>query len=151
MKIAHSPVYLDTSALTKIYVEEPESDALEAALLGRRDLVVSELCITEIASALARRIREGDLSQRHATKVYGQVATDLANGMFLRADISPDIHREAERLLLSVGRETPLRTADALHAAMAVGHGCRAIVTYDQHLRAAIVAIGTLEVLPEEM
>ena len=44
-----------------------------------------------------------------------------------------------------------MSAADALHAALAVGHGCRAIVTYDQHLRAAIVAIGTLEVLPEEM
>ena len=35
-------VYLDTSALVKLYISEPESSWLDRALRGRRDLIVSD-------------------------------------------------------------------------------------------------------------
>jgi hypothetical protein len=44
---ADAGVYLDSSALAKLYVPDPESNTLEAFLKGRRDLMVSELAITE--------------------------------------------------------------------------------------------------------
>jgi predicted nucleic acid-binding protein len=46
------PVYLDTSALLKLYFPEPLSEELQAALGGRTDLFVSDLVLTEAASAL---------------------------------------------------------------------------------------------------
>jgi prevent-host-death family protein len=52
------PVYLDASALVKLFVPEPESDALNAALIGAGNVVVSDLAVTEMASAIGRRIRE---------------------------------------------------------------------------------------------
>jgi hypothetical protein len=60
--IAGSPVYLDTSALAKLYFPEPESVELDAALVARRDLFVSDLAITELTSATARQMRDGALS-----------------------------------------------------------------------------------------
>jgi hypothetical protein len=39
VKIASSPVYLDTSALAKLYLPESGSDEMEEALFGRRDVI----------------------------------------------------------------------------------------------------------------
>ncbi len=47
-----------------IRVIPEDGAALDAALVGRRDLIVSDLAVTELASAIARRTREGDLSRR---------------------------------------------------------------------------------------
>ena len=52
------PVYLDASALVKLFVPEPESDDLNQALAGLTDVIVSDLALTEMASALGRRTRE---------------------------------------------------------------------------------------------
>ena len=146
VRIASSPVYLDASALAKLYVEEPESDALERALIGRRDVVVSELAITEVTSALARRVRERDLSSRDAGRVHRHILADLSGGEFQRIDLSPDLHRAAERLLLQVGGTAPLRASDALHIALATSIPARAFITYDRRLREAATGMATFEV-----
>ena len=69
MKIASSPIYLDASAVAKIYISEPDSEALESALVGRRDLVVSDLAVTEFTSAIARRVRDAQLAANQAERV----------------------------------------------------------------------------------
>lgn len=66
MRIPGSPVYLDASALAKIYIAEEGSEELEAALLDRRDLIVSDLSVSELTSALVRRVRETELAASHA-------------------------------------------------------------------------------------
>lgn len=101
MRVA-SPVYLDTSALAKIYVAEAESNELESALLGRRDLIVSDLAVTELTSVIARRVREADLSFADAQRLYRRVLGDLAAGDFRLGELTPDVHREAERLLIGL-------------------------------------------------
>ncbi len=69
---ADAGIYIDSSALAKLYVPEPESDALDAILRGRRDLLMSELAITELLSAVARKRREGVLTaaQTYATRCW---------------------------------------------------------------------------------
>jgi predicted nucleic acid-binding protein len=147
VKIASSPVYLDTSALTKLYLPESGSDEMEDALLGRRDVIVSDLAITELTSAVARRVREADLTAAHARRIYQRVLTDIGSGEFRRAEITTDSHREAERLLMGIGRDVPLRAADALHLGMASLLGVRVMVTFDQRMRSAAEALGTLDVI----
>ena len=56
------PVYFDSSALIKLYVPEPGSDELNRSVEGRNDLLVSDLALTEVVSAVARRLREGGLT-----------------------------------------------------------------------------------------
>jgi predicted nucleic acid-binding protein len=60
------PVYLDASALVKLFVPEEESDALNQALAGLTDVIVSDLALTEMASALSRRTREQRLTREEA-------------------------------------------------------------------------------------
>jgi predicted nucleic acid-binding protein len=147
VKIVSSPVYLDTSALAKLYVAEAGSDELEAALIGRRDLIVSELAVTELVSAIARRRRDGELSAPQLDRLYRRIAADVSGGEFLRADLTPSIHREAERLLLRIGSRQPLRAADALHLATAGALGVRTLVTFDVRMTAAARSFGGLDVV----
>ena len=109
MRIDSSPVYLDTSALAKLYVPETGSDELEAALLGRRDLIVSDLALTELTSAVVRRAREGAMREADVARVFRRALRDLTAGEFLRAELTGNVHREAERLLLGLGARVPLR------------------------------------------
>ena len=145
MKIVSSPIYLDTSAVAKVYISEPDSVALESALVGRRDLVVSELTVTELTSAIARRVRDGRLAASHAERVYRRILQDMNAGEFHRTELTAAAHREAERLLMGLGRRVALRAADALHLALAALAGARVLITFDRHMTTAATALGTFE------
>lgn len=140
------PVYLDASALVKLIVDEPESDALNDALREAREVIVSDLALTEAASALGRRRREGRLSAAEATRLYG-VAERLATRSARSVETTPPVHRRAERLLLT--SRAPLRALEALHLALAVDVEAATLVTYDARLAEAAVAHG-LVVVPAE-
>jgi len=135
------PIYLDASALVKLYLPEPMSDQVNRALVGRRDLLVSDLAVTEIVSSLARRVREGSVTRLAVTRVHRGVLGHLAAGVFQRIDLLPTTHRQAERLLLSLG-QTPLRAADALHLALALAGEAFSIATFDQRLAEASRVVG---------
>jgi uncharacterized protein with PIN domain len=55
------PVYVDASALVKLYFPDSDSARLNRRLAGRRDFVASDLAVTEVVSSLARRQRDGML------------------------------------------------------------------------------------------
>lgn len=135
------PLYLDASALAKLYLPEPDSDELDTAIRGRSDLMISDLAITEITSAIARRRREGVLPPAPCARLHRKILEDVESGLYLKIDLMPDTHREAERLLLAVG-SIALRAADALHLAQASLAGAAAIVTYDRKLAEAALQIG---------
>jgi len=134
-------VYLDSSALAKLYLPEPESERLDRFLRGRRDLLISELSVTEVISAVARRKREGALGAKQANQIRDAVLSDAASGSFRRMDLSPFIHRQAERMLLST-ESVPLRTLDALHIALAVSGEARRVITFDSRMAEAAVLHG---------
>jgi len=134
--VAETGVYLDSSAPAKLYVPEPESDALEGFLRGRRDLLISELGITEVLSKFGRRRREGLLTVVQASEIRNAVLADADSGSLRRLDLSPMVHREAERLLFQLD-SVALRTLDALHVAHALLNSATHAVTYDARVRAA--------------
>ena len=139
------PIYLDASALVKLFVPEAESDALNEALVGAEGVIVSDLALTEMASALGRRVREGRLPQAEARRL--QREAEKVAGACRRAELTPPIHRRAERLLLS-SREVPLRALDALHVATALDADVATVVTFDPRLR-AVAAAQSLFVVPD--
>jgi predicted nucleic acid-binding protein len=134
-------VYLDSSAFVKLCLPEPESESLDRFLVGRRDLVISELTITEVISAVVRSHREGLLSSKHVDHIHDAVLSDARSGTFRRLDISPAIHRAAEQLLLATKSST-LRTLDALHIALASSGGVKFLITFDTRMSEAAVQHG---------
>ncbi|HEX9876295.1 MAG TPA: type II toxin-antitoxin system VapC family toxin [Gammaproteobacteria bacterium] len=134
-------IYVDASALAKLYVPEAESDILDAFLRARRRLMISELAITEVLSAVARRKREGELHAKQANEIHEAVLGDADSGSFGRLDLSPEVHREAERLLFATD-SLPLRTLDALHIALAFSGGASHILTFDRRMGEVAVQAG---------
>jgi predicted nucleic acid-binding protein len=106
---------------------------------------VSDLAVSELTSALVRRVRETELSASHAQRVYQRVLRDVTDGEFRGAELTSEVNREAERLLMGLGRQVALRAADALHLALAGLQGARVLVTFDRQMEAAARTLGTFE------
>ena len=132
------PIYLDASALVKLFVPEDESDELNAALVGVTDVIISDLALTEMASALGRRARERLLSHREAQRLYREAWKVLRSSR--HAELTPAIHRRAERLMLSL--PLPLCALDALHLATALDEQAATVVSFDPRLRDAAASQG---------
>lgn len=132
------PVYLDASALIKLFIPEEESDPLNQALAGLTDVIVSDLALTEVASALGRRRREQRLSRKEAQRLYREASKLHASSR--HAELTPPVHRRAERLMLSL--TIPLRALDALHLATALDAEAATVVTFDPRLRDAATSQG---------
>ena len=135
------PVYCDASALLKLYLREPGSDEFNREAEGRHDLVVSDLAVTEVVSALSRRLRQGTLARDAARRLQHAIVSGLDDGVYRRVELTQDVHRRAEHFLLSL-TETPLRAADALHLALATSARAASMASFDARLRTAARAVG---------
>ena len=108
---------------------------------GRDDLLVSDLAVTEVASALSRRLRQGAVTREVARRVQHAIVGRLDGGVYQRVELTSDVHRRAEHFLLSF-TETPLRAADALHLALATSARAASMASFDVRLGAAARAVG---------
>lgn len=145
MNIPQGPVYVDSSALVKVFVPEAASSDVQAALRGREDLFVSDLVITEVISSVARRAREGAVAQGKLESLAHTLLDAVSEHIFRKLDLTEEVHREAERLILAL--PFPMRAADALHLALAAESGCRTVLTFDARLSRASSFVG-LDALP---
>jgi predicted nucleic acid-binding protein len=120
-------VYLDSSAIVKLAVREPESEALFRHVRRPRPLVSSALARTEVL----RAVLPGGLD-----------ALDAARRALARIDLV----RVNDRILNVAGTLAPneLRSLDAIHLATAqrLGSDLGELVTYDDRLAAAAQAMG---------
>ncbi len=132
--------YFDASALAKRYVEETDS-ARVLRWLERSTSAACRLSEVEIASALARRCREGAISSAARDRVLAALSEDLL--ALHVVELSHEVVSAARGVLL----KHVLRAADAvqLASAMMLRERCRspvAFVTFDEHLAAAAHAEG---------
>ena len=148
--------YLDSSAIAKRYVREIGSPRIDD-LLSRETISISTLSKVELASAFARRIREGTLSPIERDSIYRRFIRETRN--FAVMTLSASIVREAALLLHSTPPTIPLRSLDALHIASALSlfararrHGLAeaAFVASDRTLIAAARWAGLTVVNPED-
>jgi predicted nucleic acid-binding protein len=135
------PLYCDTSALLKLYLAEPGSAEVTCAVEGRDDLLVSDLAVTEIASALSRRVRQRAVTPENARRVQRTINESLDGAPYQRLELTREVHRRAEHLLLTL-TNTPLRAADALHLALALSARAASMAVFDRRLAAAARAVG---------
>ncbi len=107
-------VYLDTSALLKLYIEEDGADRVTHIVEDAEDgqVVILDLTKVEARSAIRRREREGDISGPDAERILRQIEDD-ASALFLVQPLTSAVMEEAARLI----DRHPLRTYDALQLA----------------------------------
>ena len=133
-------IYCDTSLLVSILVTETHSAAARD-WLGRQDvagLAISEWVSVEVASALAKKQRMGDLSASERARAWA-VWTDAFATHTVSASIETRDFKRAGALVDS-GRNG-LRAADALHLAICERHE-HGLATLDRDLADAARAIG---------
>ncbi len=135
------PLYCDTSALLKLYLPEPDSDEFNEIVKDRDDVFVSDLAVTEIISAMARRMRQGSLAREAARRMQRAIIGSLDDGVYHRVELTREVHRRAEHFLVSLSG-TPLRAADALHLALATSARAASLASFDARLAAAGRAAG---------
>lgn len=126
--------YIDTSALVKLVVAEPESDALRAWFAdGERDPVACDLVRTELLRAVRRAAPD--------RLVQARAVLDAVTLL----EVTTQIFEAA-------GRVDPLvlRSLDAVHvaAALDLGDELDGLVTYDLRLADGATANGILVVSP---
>jgi predicted nucleic acid-binding protein len=119
--------YVDSSAIVKLVVLEPESAVLRGYLRRRHPLVSSAVARTEVLRAL---LPEGDEAIERGRAVLSRL----------------DLVRVSGRILDAAGTLLPaaVRSLDAIHLATALqlGSDLARIVTYDQRMIDAARRLG---------
>jgi predicted nucleic acid-binding protein len=109
--------FFDSSALAKRYLAERGSGWVRGLLNPSTNHIVwlAQITKVELASALARRVREGNLQTTSATTIRSQLLVDLQNEYLIVA-LSEQILEVATDLLFRY----PLRAFDAIQLASAL-------------------------------
>lgn len=119
--------YLDSSAIVKLVLAEPESAALRQYLRRRRPLVSSALARTEVFRSV---LPTGDRAVARSRVVFRAL----------------ELIRVSNRVLDAAGVLAPfdIRSLDAIHLATAqlLGHELSHVVTYDQRMAEAAKQLG---------
>lgn len=129
---AERSAYLDSSAIVKLVVDEPESAALRRAL---------ETTPIRASSGIAR------VEVVRAVRTKGRDVVESARVVLESIDL---VVLDDELLDLAADLEGPLRSLDAIHlaAALELGDELEAVVTYDGQLTRAAELLGLPVVAP---
>lgn len=132
--IASEAIYADASALVKAVVDERESNALRAYLLGCSDsLVSSKLVLVEVRRAVRLATESADAEAAVAGVLDPVVLVAVTDSILARAALADP---------------NALRTLDAIHLATALEAGAAQMLVYDRRLAAAAKSAGIEVVAP---
>lgn len=109
-------IYLDTSVLVKVYVQEEGSEVVRS-IVQKEPVASSVMALAEFTSAIWRKVREEGFNQTEASQVLQEFLEDV-QGMWIvpLVDGRGEVVREAMRLC----REEALRASDSIHLATAL-------------------------------
>ena len=122
-------VYVDTSVLVPLFLNEPYS-AAAAHWYGREkgELIAAAWCIPEFASALGIKQRTGAIDAQQARGAWTRFERMVAADLRLLPVEPANFHRAAELVLDAANA---LRAGDALHLACAEAAGAKQMATLD--------------------
>lgn len=132
--------YLDTSVVVSALGNEAHTVSVQDWLAGQTPgmLQISEWVITEFSSAMALKLRTGQLQPKHRADCLAEFARLVEESLVVLPVAGNDFRtaaRYADR------HETGLRAGDALHLAVCAHHGVR-LVTLDKTLATAATNTG---------
>ena len=134
------PCYIDTSVLVAALGNERHTESAQNWLAAQppSDLLISDWVITEFSSAMALKLRTGQLQPEHRAECLA-LFTQLVERSLTVLTVTSANFRAAARL--ADQHQTGLRAGDALHLAICTDHGSR-MITFDQTLAAAATNLG---------
>jgi predicted nucleic acid-binding protein len=126
-------LYVDSSALLKRYIAEPDSDRADELLASDENLITARHTIVEVRRNLARLLRERALAEAGTA-----FASDLASLAIVELD-------EATcELAATIAEQIGVRSLDALHlgAVQRVGASDVSLLTFDLRQAQAARSLG---------
>jgi predicted nucleic acid-binding protein len=126
-------LYVDSSALLKRYVDEPDSDVADELLRSDPSLLTARHTIVEVRRNLARV-----LTERDAGEARSAFMRDLESVSLIELDA------QTCEMGAVIAEVSGVRTLDALHlaAAQRVGAGALPFLTFDVRQAQAARALG---------
>jgi uncharacterized protein len=114
-------IFLDTSALVKLYHQEQDSETIQRHIKEIADsLCISEIALLEFRSEVWKKVRTGEISAEVAASVISLFEKDEAG--YQTISVSSSLLRQSSYLIMKYGRKG-LRTLDAIQLASAVSLG----------------------------
>lgn len=111
--------FLDTSALVKRYHRERGSEEIDALFAEQdRQIIISDLSIIELGSALAKKVREGEVTVEKYRRAIGFFCQDIVTGILQIETLEEVDKAMAAALVETHGLRTNLRTLDSLQLAV---------------------------------
>jgi uncharacterized protein len=110
-------IYLDTSILAPFYWAEAMSKPVTELFQQSQTLLISELSEVELMSALSRRVRMKEIERENAIAIANQFQAHITIGLYEKLPITTQHYQIAQSWIQNF--DTPLRTLDALHLAVA--------------------------------
>jgi hypothetical protein len=130
-------LYLDTSALAKLYLEEPDSQlVLKAVEANDSWLATSRVTYAELLSVLVRCRRANRISPAAYKRQKKAFLEDWSE--MIVVELTPDVLSNAGHLIERHG----LRGLDAVHLCSALWIGQPLFACFDDRLRGAAAAEG---------
>jgi len=130
---AKMPIYVDSSALLKRYIDEPDSEACERHLLADAVWLTARHTLVEVRRNLVRLLAGEALALTREQLAHDWRRFDVIELDELTCEIAADI-----------AEVTGARSLDALHLAAAtrLGRGALPFLTYDVRQAQAARALG---------
>ncbi len=117
--------FFDSSAFAKRFIEETGSDAVESLCLDASELGLCVLCVPEIVSAMARKLRDKRINGSQFATLERHLLDDIRDAIIV--DLTPEVIAESVVAI----KASPVRAADALHVAAAKVWGAELFVSAD--------------------
>jgi predicted nucleic acid-binding protein len=146
---AAGEMYLDSAIIVKLLVREPDSEFFNGALSGHV-LDSSELCLTEVCSALLAKERAGGISARQRQRALEQFDQLLRDDILRLLPLETRTMRRAAAILQACHPKIALRTLDALHVAACDLQQCEALCATDLRMRSAATQLA-MRLFPAEL
>ena len=114
-------LFLDTSALAKLYHAEAGSAFVEDMVLrSGATIMISRLSVVEVQSVFARKVRSGAIVAGDAVRLRRLFLDDMADEAFVVMALTRDHYAGAGELINRHGASLGLRTLDSLQLAVAL-------------------------------
>lgn len=113
--------FLDTSAVVKRYAPERGSRWIKGFIENPANLVtIVQICIVEVAAALAKKVRTGEISRDDCQQALSRFLADVERGDYEILEIDDEVVSFA----VGLTQRHPLRSYDAVHLAAALVLNC---------------------------
>jgi len=134
-------LYLDTSALVKLFLEEQHSDLVRHWAEGSAVVMVSELTWTEMCAALALKRRTGQITGIQVGATLAELTKDWPRYQRLGSDAALFTEAGALALRLDLRAYDSVQLASAWRAFEVVGPALQ-FCSFDRKLNTAAQGLG---------